>query len=214
MSEGIFVIARIIAAIITGVLGPFVIWWLKERYDQEEDQLDDENGSSVDEEVKFAQNISKELESIREELEAGRTWIAQFHNGGKLLSSVRDASMKRVSVTHEVTAAGVSKEQRTFSEVLVSFFSEMIDRLIKNDYVTYKGNQVDVDPEVELLFRQRGTEQMYLFSMRNIDGVLIGILGVDYTSREESLNEQEVQYLKAKASLLAGYIFYGNVQED
>lgn len=215
MSEGIFAIARIIAAIITGVLGPFVIWWLKERYDEEEDdpKVSDEK-NTVDQEVKFAQNIAKELESIREELEAGRTWIAQFHNGGKLLNSVRDASMKRVSVTHEVTAAGVSKEQRTFSEVLVSFFSEMIDRLIQNDYVTYKGNQVDVDPEVELLFRQRGTEQMYLFAMRNIDGVLIGILGVDYTAREESLNEQEVQYLKAKASLLAGYIFYGSTTDQ
>lgn len=214
MSE-IFAIARIIAAIITGVLGPFVIWWLKEKYDDEEDETEDSaEKSSVDQEVKFAQNISKELESIREELGADRTWIAQFHNGGKLLNSVRDASMKRVSVTHEVTAAGVSKEQRTFSEVLVSFFSEMIDRLIQNDYVTYKGNQVDVDPEVELLFRQRGTEQMYLFAMRNIDGVLIGILGVDYTAREESLNEQEVQYLKAKASLLAGYIFYGTTNQE
>jgi len=216
MFEGIFAITRVVAAIITGVLGPFFIWWLKERYSSEDETVDDsgEQRRTLDEEVEFAQNISAELEEVREELGADRCWIAQFHNGGKFLNSVRDASMKKISVTHEITAPGVSKEQHRFSDVLVSFFSEMIGNLIKEDYITYSGGQMNVDPEVELLFRQRGTEQMHLFAMRNIDGVLIGMLGVDYTAKEREMTEQERQYLIAKASLLAGYVFYVEVEGE
>lgn len=217
MFEGFFAITRVVTAIITGVLGPFFIWWLKEKYSNEDETVgnsEKEQQRTLNEEIQFAQNISAELESVRKGLEADRCWIAQFHNGGKFLNSVRDASMKKLSVTHEITAPGVSKEQRTFSDVLVSFFSGMIGNLIKNEHVKYTGDQVDVDPEVKLLFRQRGTEEMHLFAMRNIDGVLIGMLCIDYTTKERGISEEERQYLITKASLLAGYVFYGKVERE
>lgn len=206
--QGIIAIIQLVGAFVSGVAGPILVWWLKEHYSDDEE----ENAkSTLNEEVEFAQNISDELEDIREDVKADRVWVAQFHNGGQFLESIQDTSMKRLSVTHEVTNAGVSKEQHTFSGVLVSFFSKMIGKLMQTDYINYTEEHVEVDPEVELLFRQRGTECMHLFAMRNIDGVLIGMMGVDYLDREEELETDEVQYLKAKASLLAGYIFYGHV---
>jgi hypothetical protein len=203
-------IAIILAALISGVVGPFVIWQYKESQREEEEA---EKRETINDEVEFAQDLTKEIEKIRREVEADRVWIAQFHNGGRLLSSLRNTSMKRVSVTHEVVGAGVSREQNTFSGMLVSFFSDMISRLIEEDHTEYSEENVEEEPEVELLFRQRGTEKMNLLAMRNIEGVLIGILGVEYVEDPRSLSEEERQYLSAKASLLAGYIFYGITQK-
>lgn len=207
--EGITAIVQLFGAFLTGVVGPIVIWWLKNYYKSDDEEVEEEE-ETIDGSVEFAQNISEELEQIRKEISADRVWIAQFHNGGKLLGSVRNASMKRISIVHEVTGAGVSKEERNFSEILVSLFSKMISRIMEEEYVRYTNDSIEVDPEAKVLFRQRGTQAMHLFAMRNINGVLIGIMGIDYVESERELDEDEIQYLKAKANLLAGYIFYGD----
>jgi hypothetical protein len=203
-------IAVVVAGLISGLIGPILLY----RYKESRKENDSSGDQTVNEEVRFAQDLNKEIDKIREEVEADRIWIAQFHNGGKLLSSIRNTSMKRISVTHEAVGAGVSREQNTFSGMLVTFFSDMIGRLLNKDYINYTGDIANSDPEIELLFRQRGTEEMHLLAMRNIEGVLIGILGVDYVDDPRNLSEEEVQYLIAKASLLAGYIFYGNIQKQ
>jgi len=203
-------IAVVVAGLVSGLIGPILVYRYKESRKEKEPSED----QTVNEEVRFAQDLNGEIDKIRKEVEADRIWIAQFHNGGKLLSSIRNTSMKRISVTHEAVGAGVSREQNTFSGMLVTFFSDMIGRLLNKDYINYTGDIANSDPEIELLFRQRGTEEMHLLAMRNIEGVLIGILGVDYVDDPRNLSEEEVQYLIAKASLLAGYIFYGNIQKQ
>lgn len=119
--------------------------------------------------------------------------------------------MKKISITHEVTDKGVSKEKYKIDGVLVSFFSEMIDSIITKEHISYRDDTKGMDPEVKLLLRERGTEQMEMFAMKNIDGVLIGIMGADFTSSGRELHEKEIQYLKVKANLLAGYIINGQV---
>jgi hypothetical protein len=212
MWEGLFAITRILTAIITGILGPFIIWWIKEEYGEE--KRENEVNKTISEEVKFAQDINEELGSIRNEIDGDRVWIAQFHNGGKILNLPRKASMKRISVTHEVTAPGVSKERRKLNDILVSFFSEIINTLIRTDHVVYNDEDDDLEPEIKLIFRERGNEQMHLFAMRDIDGVLIGIMGADFTDKKKYLSQQEVQYLKVKANLLAGYVIHGQVKQN
>jgi hypothetical protein len=209
MWEGIFAVTRILTAIITGVLGPFLIWWVKERYQDEEKE---NIKKSINEEVQFAQEIQDELESIRKEIEGDRVWIAQFHNGGKILNLPREASMKRISVTHEATASGVSKERRKLNDILVSFFSETINILLREEQVCFHSKDENLEPEIRLIIRERANEKMHLFAMRDIDGELIGIMGVDFVSGEKGLTDQEVQYLTVKANLLAGYVIHGQVE--
>lgn len=212
MWEGLFAITRILTAIISGILGPFIIWWVKEEYgDDEEEEKERETRKTINEEIQFAQGISEELETIRKEIGGDRVWIAQFHNGGKILNLPREASIKRISVTQEVTAPGISKERRKINGVLVSFFSEIINTLMRNEHVVYENGEEDLEPEVELIFRERGNEKMHLFAMRDIDGVLIGIMGADFTEHKDNLNDQEIHYLKVKANLLAGYVSHGKV---
>ena len=210
MWEGMFAIIRIITAIITGVIGPFIIWWLKENYGDEEEETSD-GERTVTEEIEFAEQIFNELRSIQEEIGCDRVWISQFHNGGKILKSGYNTSMKKISITHEVTGRGISKEKYKINGILVSFFSKMLKKIIDKEHVGYDCNNDDIDPEVRLLLRERWTKHMDIFAMKNIDGVLIGIMGIDFTTANRNLTEQEIQYLKVKASLLAGYMVHGNV---
>lgn len=212
MWETISAIAPIIAAFITGIAGPVFLWWIKESRNDETEKSNTKKDFSVNEEVKFAKSIKNRLEEIRRGLDSDRVWIAQFHNGGRFLNS-QNESMKRLSVTYEVTGPGISKEQNTFSEVLVSFFSEMVENVIEKNHIYYNEENIEEFPEVEVFFRQRGTESMHLLAVRNIDETLIGILGVEYISNGRKLTEDELQYLKAKSNLIGGYIFYKEVHE-
>ena len=48
---------------------------------------------------------------------------------------------------------------------------------------------------------------MHLFSMKDIDNILIGVMGIDYTRDDKELSNEEIQYLNSRASLLAGYTY-------
>jgi len=207
MWESLYAITKILTAVITGVLGPILLWWVKETYSDEDDNPNEEK--TITEKAKFDENISKKLESIRQEIGCDRVWIAQFHNGGKLLNSGASSSMKKISIIYEVTDKGISKEKSKIDNVLVSFFSKLISKISNLDQIFYDIKNQKIDPEVKLLLRERGTNQMNIFAMKNIDGSLIGIMGVDFIRDHKKLNQEEIQYLKVKANLLAGYIVQG-----
>lgn len=198
-------------AVLTGLVFPFIVYWARGKFKDD----DKEGKDSINEEVEFSQGVTKQLEDIRELVDADRAWIAQFHNGKKYIHSVGDASMKRISVTHEAAGPGVSKEQHRFSDILVSFFAETLDAMASNgrEHISCHHDSDDLNPELEVLLRQRGDESIHLFSMRNIDGDLIGLLGIDYNKRTE-LEEDQRAFLNVKSSLLAGYIYYGKLREE
>lgn len=203
---------ELVAAVLTGLVFPVVVLWIKYKYN-EHFKTNEKEEDPLDEEIGFSLQLNEQLETIREVISADRVWVAQFHNGKKFLHSVRDPSMKRISATHEVTKPGVSKEQHQFSDILVSFFADVLEKLINTEYVSCHHDEASTEPEMEVLLRQRGDESMYMFSMSNIDGELVGILGADFDKKQE-LTESEITFMKIKSSLLAGYIFYGTMEEE
>jgi len=205
-------IAKISAAIISaagGILSSYIYYKLK--FDSQEEE---EENDGLDEHIQYAKRIDGELKSILDTVEADRVWVAQFHNGKEYYPPHSSNSMKKISVTHEVTSAGVSKERNTFSNMLVSFFSDMILDVSNNGHVKYLASESENSPnEIDVLFRQRGCESMDLFSMENLDEKLVGILGVDHTSEVSGLSQNEMNYLNKKANLLGGLLYYGNIEQ-
>ena len=67
----------IIVAFITGVLGPLLLLFIKNRLDKKAEKPD-----MVLETLKVSELIMTKMEHIKEEFKSDRVWITQFHNGG------------------------------------------------------------------------------------------------------------------------------------
>jgi len=207
-------IAKIAAAIISaagGIISSYIYYRLKFKDDNEEGRRDEED---LGDHIEYAKKVDKELKTILDTIEADRVWIAQFHNGKQYYPPNSGNSMKKLSVTHEVTSAGVSKERNTFSDMLVSFFSEMVLDVSEHDHIRYLASENEESPnEVDVLFRQRGARAMDLCSMKNLDEKLVGVLGVDHMREVPELSEDKIDYLNKKANLLGGLLYYGDIEE-
>ena len=71
-------IMELIAAFLTGVVGPILYLVVSKHLQKQKDKGRD----IVKENITSVSLISDEIEEIRNEFKADRVWIAQFHNGG------------------------------------------------------------------------------------------------------------------------------------
>ena len=69
--------ASILVAFITGVIGPIAILYIKHLLNRRKIKPD-----MVRETLRVSELVTHKIESIREEFNADRVWITQFHNGG------------------------------------------------------------------------------------------------------------------------------------
>ena len=207
---------KLIAALVTGLVGPAIILWLKRL---SEDNLGcfsyfgEPDQGEVEEEVQFSMSVHRELRKILDKISADRVWVARFHNGASYLnSSPGNRSVKKISTAFEVTAPGVSKEIDAFSNMLVSFFAELFEKIIDKGHVAYSIEMKGIESaELDLILKQRGSGAIHLFPMHNINGHLTGIMGVDFLEGHNGgLTEEQISYVNVKSNLLAGYIYYGS----
>ena len=68
---------QVIVAFITGVLGPILIMYVKHLLDKRKS-----NPDTIQETLKVSELVVNKIEHIKEEFEADRVWVTQFHNGG------------------------------------------------------------------------------------------------------------------------------------
>lgn len=74
-------------------------------------------------------SIQESLTELRVMSDCARTQLIQFHNGGRFIDGM---CMKRLSLTHESLANGVSGDQRRSQDLLMSMFLLFLSR-IKED---------------------------------------------------------------------------------
>lgn len=68
-------------------------------------------------------HIQERLSELRVGLDAGRTIIAQFHNGGHFIGGT---TMRRFSITHESCALGVSSSSVEIHDMLVTRYLDLL----------------------------------------------------------------------------------------
>ena len=74
--ETFAMITTIVVALITAVLGPIMVNWVKLKMEKKD------SSTPMRDALETSTLIDIQLEQIMEELECDRIWIAQFHNGG------------------------------------------------------------------------------------------------------------------------------------
>jgi hypothetical protein len=190
----------IIVAFITGVIGPIAVMYVKNKLEKKE------KPDMVMDTLRVSELINSKIEHIREEFDADRVWVTQFHNGGNFYPTGK--SMAKFSIMYEAVNSGVSSVQTNFHNIPVNLFSKSINQLYNNDVIEipdYKDETVATFG-LKYIAQDTGCKSGYLFAIKTIDEKFIGTLGLDYTKRKTKLDIEAINHLMVHASSIGGVL--------
>jgi hypothetical protein len=190
----------IIIAFITGVLGPILVMYIKHRLEKKE------KPDMVRDTLRVSELVNSKIENIREEYNADRVWVTQFHNGGNFYPTGK--SMAKFSIIYETVKPGVTSVQTNFHNIPVNLFSKSINELLNNDVIEipdYKDEKVATFG-LKYIAEDTGCKSGYLFSIKTIDEKFIGTLGLDYTKKKTKLDDEQINQLQVYATSLGGVL--------
>ena len=193
--------ASIIVAFITGVLGPVLLLFIKNKLEKKPEKPD-----MVLETLKVSELVTTKLDSIKDELRSDRVWVAQFHNGGNFYPTGK--SMAKFSIIYESVAPSVSSIQGNFHNIPVNLFSKSINQLLENDTIEIPDFKDETVATFGLKYiaEDTGCKSGYLFAIKCIEGRFIGMLGIDYTKRKTKLNEETINHLLVQSTSIGGVL--------
>lgn len=191
----------IIVAFITGVLGPILILFIKNKLDKKTEKPD-----MVLDTLQVSEHVMTKLEHIKEEFKSDRVWITQFHNGGNFYPTGK--SMAKFSVMYEVVGPGIQSVQTNFNNIPVNLFSRSINQLLENDVIEipdYKDETVATFG-LKYIAEDTGCKSGYLFAIKTIDDKFIGTLGLDFTKRKTKLDVESINHLQQHSASIGGVL--------
>jgi hypothetical protein len=191
----------IIVAFITGVLGPVLLLFIKNKIEKKEEKPD-----MVLETLKVSELIMSKLEHIKDEFKCDRVWITQFHNGGNFYPTGK--SMAKFSIMYEVVGPGIISVQGNFHNIPVNLFSRSINQLLENDVIEipdFKDETV-ATYGLKYIAEDTGCKSGYLFAIKTIDDKFIGTLGLDYAKRKTKLDTESINHLQQHSASIGGVL--------
>ena len=121
----ITMLTTILVALITAVIGPAVVEWVKAKLKKEETKE-----SPVKEAIDLNSLVDNQLEHLMDELGCDRIWIGQFHNGGHFYPTGK--SIQKFSIFYEKLTPNTSTIQHVFQQIPVSLFPKALSKLYKD----------------------------------------------------------------------------------
>jgi hypothetical protein len=192
-------ITSIVIAFITGVIGPILVIYIKNRLDNAKPKPD-----IVLDALKVGEQITHKIETIREDFKADRVWIIQFHNGGHFYPTGK--SIAKFSMLYETVSIGANSIQTSFQNIPLNLFSKSINHLLENDTIEipdFKDEKI-ATYGLKYVAEESGCKSGYLFSIKNIDDKFIGIMGIDYTKKKSKLDVEDCSQLRIHANIIGG----------
>ncbi len=195
---------ELIAAFLTGVVGPIAYFFVNNHLAKQKDKGRDK----VKETITDSNLITDELEEMREEFKCDRVWISQFHNGGNFYPTGK--SIQKFSIFYEVTKAGVSSVAHTFNNIPCSLYPKAFDHMLNGEQ---KGIFIPdyKDPKVATYGLKEaaqsvGTKSSFLVPLFTLDEKYIGTIGIDYVTKKKKLTKEQWEHYQIKAGRIAGYL--------
>jgi hypothetical protein len=192
---------EVIVAFISGILGPISLLIVKKILDKRKVKPD-----IVKDTLKEGELVQTKIEKIKEEFDADRVWIAQFHNGGNFYPTGK--SMAKFTIVYEVVSGGVNSIQSNFQSIPVNLFSRSINQLLENDVISVPDFKDDTIATYGLKYiaEDTGCQSGYLFAIKSIDDKFVGIFGLDFTKNKVTLTEEDINHILVSASSLGGVL--------
>ncbi len=158
-------LTSIIIAFITGVIGPILIIYIKSRLESKKAKPD-----MVMDTLRVSELVNQRIDHIKEEFNADRVWISQFHNGGNFYPTGR--SMAKFSIMYESVGPNVGSVQTNFKNIPVNLFSRSINELLQNDVIEIPDFKDEKTATYGLKYvaEESGCKSAYLFAIKTILG--------------------------------------------
>lgn len=193
----------ILVVIISAVVGPLLVTRYRHYLN---------NKSKIDP-IKAALDcnalVDDQLEQLKEELDADRIWISQFHNGGNFYPTGK--SIQKFSIFHELCTPGVSHISETYKNIPVSLLSKSISHLYSDGEILIPNYSKQDTFGLKTFADGTNAKSSYLFSLNSINDEFIGTLGIEYCSRVKNLNGEQLNIARTKSitigTLLSSYLY-------
>jgi len=191
----------IIIAFITGVVGPILVLYIKSKLEGKKEKPD-----MVMDTLRVSELVNQRIDHIKEEFNADRVWISQFHNGGNFYPTGR--SMAKFSIMYESVGPNVGSVQTNFKNIPVNLFSRSINELLQNDVIEIPDFKDEKTATYGLKYvaEESGCKSAYLFAIKTIEDKFIGVLSVEYTKRKKDLDMESINHLQVHASSIGGVL--------
>jgi len=196
-------ITTILVAIITAVVGPVVIEWVKAKLKKEEKM------STVKEAIDLNSLVDHQLDQLMEELGCDRIWIGQFHNGGHFYPTGK--SIQKFSIFYEKLTPSTNTIQHIFQQIPVSLFPKALSKLYKDGELAIINYNTDETYDLSMFSKEHNTKSFYMLALDDLDGHFIGVIGIAFNDKEHKLSKEEWIFIRQKVgaigSLLTDYLY-------
>ena len=194
----------IIIALITAVIGPVIVEWVRVKLKKQEVKE-----SPVKEAIDLNELVDGQLEQLMDELECDRIWIGQFHNGGHFYPTGK--SIQKFSIFYEKLSPEISAIQHIFQQIPVSLFPKALSKLYKDGELGVVNYSTDETYDLSMFSKDYGTKSFYMIAIDDLDGHFIGVMGIAFNGKEHKLSKDEWIFIRQKVgaigSLLTDYLY-------
>jgi hypothetical protein len=195
-------ITTIIVALITAVIGPVIIEWVKNKLARQP------KVSLVKEAIELNELVDHQLDTMMDELGCDRIWIGQFHNGGHFYPTGK--SIQKFSIFYEKTSPNTSSIQHIFQQIPVSLFPKSLSKLYKDGELGITSYGKDETYDLHLFSKEYNTKSFYMLAIDDLDDHFIGVMGIAFNEKEHKLSKEEWIFIRQKVgaigSLLTDYL--------
>lgn len=187
---------------LSGVVVPLLVVFINKRLELKRLRKNDK----LESEIKVCNVVNTKLDSLREEFNADRVWVMQFHNGGHYYPTGK--SIQKFSMFYESVEPGCESIKLLFQNIPVSLFSPSANKILTDNVIAVPDFKDDQMPTYGLKYtaQETGSKSTYIFGIRDINNKLIGMLGVDFTKRKKHLDQDDIQTLELEAAQIGGVL--------
>ena len=186
------ILIPVIIALITSVLGPVLLEWVKAKVDKKKTD-------PLPESIKYNEQIEHQLDLMLDELDCDQIFIAQFHNGGHFYPTGK--SIQKFSIFYEVLNPNIESVKNIYQNIPVSLFNKPLSELYEN------GEVIIEDAEATNSYLLNTTtggkcKSIYLLSLTDLDGRIIGVMGIHYIEKKHKIVKDEWIYIRQKTGAI------------
>jgi hypothetical protein len=193
----------IVIAIITSVVGPALIEWIKKR---KENKPKDPLGDAIN----YNSIIDHQLDTMLNELDCDQIYIAQFHNGGHFYPTGK--SIQKFSIFYEVTTPEATSIKGIFQNIPVSLFNKPLSILYeKGEILAEDINNIPSEYGLETFCADGQYKSVYLLAIHDLDNRIIGVMGIYYTNKKHKIVKDEWVFIRQKlgaiGNIMSNYLY-------